>query len=652
MPAYYFDSVAGNDANDGLSWATAFKGVSKQIASYIASNNTVWLKGSWDNQIGGTFTGLANFELRAHPDGATLDCRTRHNSGWTNVSGSRVWKKSFNSMVHRVIFGSNSVHGFFEGADAAKRDIQVTFNPGIAATDAEVVTILNTTTANQARMWYWDGVSNTLYVRSTNNTTDPDTAYGGVYTVDGSDGKGAWPDRRHWMPFEFVNCTNLFFGRVHIRGAVRPLTLVNTGGTIEPYCTEYPHYQWQTVQCTGSSTDPRPSLTVNDCYIHSLRPYFNEYHSVDGYDDGNGVRSMGGSDILSIANRWNNFTVTGGVIETGHGGIAMMYFNDPYITSALIQRVYFDGSLRKYGRAFGLQQPATGRIGSFIVEYCTIDRQSVHSQIGVDNFILRYCVFRNGTNGWIGDGTGPNYVDKYNPSMNWAGRWRNSNALAISVNAFAVDANQMIFEDNVFYGQYDEVLGLDYAYTNLNHIFRNNWCIKVSAIAGVFGDTIVKNYGNTVGGVYVNAAISYSGNKYTGYGQTGYGGNVVPGFTTMTAGEITTQTARALANTATITPSNINVTVGSTAAGTVSVLDINNNAVSNWTGQTSTTAPSVATSTITGTNVTVTGVTSGNTTLVVTGLVGALRSTASIVSNAVAALSGRAPIFSNRRRKT
>jgi hypothetical protein len=54
MATYYFDSISGNDSNTGASWAQAWKGDTKQIATYIASGNIIWLRGSWSNQVGGT----------------------------------------------------------------------------------------------------------------------------------------------------------------------------------------------------------------------------------------------------------------------------------------------------------------------------------------------------------------------------------------------------------------------------------------------------------------------------------------------------------------------------------------------------------------------------------------------------------------------
>lgn len=589
MPTYYFDSVNGNDANTGASWGQAFRGNTKQIASYIATGNIVWLRGSWDNQIGGTFSGLSSFELRVHDDGAVWDCRTRQNSGWSNVLGSRVWKKSYTYQVHRLFLGSGSATGFTEGNDVGKRYIVSTSGSWTttAATDSQVVAGLDAGAVDQMRFWYWDGVSSTLYVRSTSSSVDPDTAYSGVWTVDGY--LGAAADRRRAAPLYFTGCPSLYLGPVEMRGAVEAMTVEDCSGTLEPFITDFPHYQWRTLRTSGSPSASTRTLTINSPRILQRRPYFDEYFSYPGFNDGNGLRDMGGADVVTVENRWASWSMYGGTIEGGvHTGVGGLYFHDTYLTAGLIQGTHFDLRNLRYGRALGFQQSSTGRITSMVVERITVDGQPTHSQVNWDNLTIRNSVWRHGRNGWIGDGTGPNYVDKYDPTANWAGRWRNSSA--INIRPDIVASTGMVIEDNIFLGQRDEVLTLDFAQSATYCQFRNNWCIRVPADAGPYGNTIVQNYGS--------AAATYSGNEYDGYSALGYT-TISSGFSTMSGAELTLYTARGEAHTFTLSPSPATPAVGASQSVTVTVANVSGVAVQDFSG-TVATSSDTAVATVTG----------------------------------------------------
>jgi hypothetical protein len=615
VTTYYFDSAAGNDANTGLSWEQAWSGASTQIATYIASGNIIWLKGSWTNQVLGTFTGLSNFELRVHADGAVLDCRTRHDSGWSNVSSSKVWKKTYAHQVHRLFLGSDSVHGFTEGSDAAKKVVQGTYAAGSAASDAEAVTALNTASVDQSRFWYWDAISDTLYVRSTDSSTDPDTAYGGVWTCDGSDSSSA--DRRRWQPFRFVDCTGLYFGPVEVRGAVHPLQLENSSGTIEPYLTDFPHYQWPTLTCKGAASGAGTSLVINNPQIFCRRPYFaDDIMQVQSFDDGNGYRNQGGADLIVISSRWASWQMIGGHIDGGiHGCVSSQYYHGAYVTDGLIQGTYFDMSNQRYGRGLNLQQAATGRITSFVIENCTFNGQNILSQVMWDNTTIRNCIWRHGRFGWFGDGTGPNVVDKYHPTYDWKNRWRNSGSIHFYVDGSAVVASNMVLEDCIFYGQYDEPISLDSGRVISTLYIRDNWFIRVAGDAGTFGQTVVKNYSS--------ASASYSGNKWSGYTQLGYT-TISSGFSEMSAGELTTYAARAKAQTIALSPTSLSVAVGASDTSTLTVTDVDAAAVSDWTGVVSSSDTGVATTGLSGTTLTVTGVGAGSATADIAGVAGSL----------------------------
>lgn len=633
MATYYFDSIAGNDSNSGTSWATAFQGTSKQIATYIASGNIVWLRGSWSNQIFGTYSGLSSFELRPHPDdGALLDCRTRHNSGWTNVLSSKVWKKTYGYQCHRLFLGTGAVTGFTEGSDAAKRAIQPSFDSGTACTDAQVVAVLDAGVANQTSFWYWDGVSSTLYVRSTSSSVDPDTAYSGVWTTDGSD--AASTDRRRWYPFYFSGCPSLYFGAVEVRGAVRPLTLDNCSGTIEPFLTDAPHYQWPTLATIGGTSGNRKSLTINNPKILLRRPYFDNdiFQSQGGQsdNDGNGIRTQGGADCITIEAGWTAWNMYGGTIESGvHGAVTSQAFHGALVTSGIIQGTYFDLTNLRYGRAFNLQSSASGAITAFTIDRCTIQGQPVNAQVNWDNLNIKNCVWRNGRFGWFGiDGNTAVYNDKYIPTKNWQSRWRNSWALDLSF-VDGVAANNMIVEDSIFWGQHDGPLTYQ-STTNTSHIVRNNWFIRNSGLAGPqYGTYLFFNDTNPVD--FTIKTVTFTGNKYAG----GYT-QIPSGFTAMSAGEQTLYTARAQATSFTYLPSPATPSVGYTQSVTLTAKDQTFAAVSGFAGLVATSAaagtatvvaPTAATNATGQVAFDVTGVAAGSTTLTLRAIQGAATST-------------------------
>jgi hypothetical protein len=637
MATYYFDSISGNDSNTGASWAQAWQGDTKQIATYIASGNIIWLRGSWSNQVGGTFTGLSGFELRVHPDdGALLDCRTRHSSGWSNVSSSKVWKKSFSYQTHRLFLGNGQATGFTEGSDVAKRQLVSTSGSWTttAASDGQVVTVLDAGSVNQAQFWYWDGVSGTLYVRSTNNSTNPDTAYGGVWTCDGRD--TGYADRRRWTPFEFVSCTSLYIGAVEIRGAVRPMRLVNCSGTVSPFVTDFPHYQWETLALYGSSSGSRPTLTVESPQVLMRRPNFTDdiMQSNNGgnFDDGNGQRQQGGADCVVLADRWQSLSIYGGTVQGSvHGAIASQWYHGLDVAgTVLIRGTYIDSRLGRYARGLNLQHASGKTINAITFERITVDAQNISSQVNMSNLTIRDSVFRNGRLGWFStDGSTPTYIDKYDPTFNSASRWRNSHALDVSrIDGNAIFGGPMTFDNIVFAGQHDAVFAYVHYGSGQNSLdtrVRNCWFIRNPALAGaLLGDRVFWNDNEPYSITFENS------NKHSGYS------TVPSGTTTMSAAEVTLYSARAQVSSFTFAPTAATVTAGGSQAVTVTARNNVGAAVADFAGLATTssasgvataTAPTTPTGATGQVAMTVDGVANGTATITLNALMGAASST-------------------------
>jgi hypothetical protein len=636
MATYYFDSISGNDSNTGASWAQAWQGNTRQIATYIASGNIIWLRGSWSNQVGGTFTGLSGFELRVHPDdGALLDCRTRHNSGWSNVSSSKVWKKSFTYQTHRLFLGSGQATGFTEGSDVAKRQLVTTTGSWIstAASDGQVVTVLDAGSVNQSRFWYWDGVSGTLYVRSTNSSTDPDTAYDGIWTCDGRD--AGFADRRRWTPFEFVNCTSLYIGDVEIRGAVRPLRLVNSSGTIKPFLTDFPHYQWETLALYGSTSGARPTLTVESPRVLLRRPNFADdiMQSNNGgnFNDGNGQRQQGGADCVVLAQRWQSLSIYDGTVQGGvHGAIAAQWYHNLDVAgTVLVRGTYIDSRLGRYARGLNLQQRSGYTINAITFERITVDGQNINSQVNMSNLTIRDSVFRNGRLGWFStDGSTPTYIDKYDPTFNSASRWRNSHAIDVSrVDSNAIFGAPMTFDNVIFDGQHDAVFAYVHygsGQNSFNTRVRNCWFIRNAALAGaMLGNRVFWNDNEPYSITFENT------NKHSGY-------TTIPsGTTTMSAAEVTLYGARAQVSSFTFAPTNSTVTASGSQAVTITARNGAGAAVPNFAGVTATssdagvataTAPTTPTGATGQVAMTVNGVANGTATITLSALMGAASS--------------------------
>ena len=587
MPAVFFDSVNGADPNVGDAWSRAWKGDTRQIASYVLNGYEVHLRGYWNNQVGNSFSGLGAFELHVHEDGAVIDCSTRHNSGWVNVLGSKVWKKSYPHQTHRLFLGDGNVHGFVEGSDCAKRIITGTGGSwtSTAATDAQVVAVLDSGSVNQSRFWYWDGVSDTLYVRSTNSSTNPDVAYGGVWSCDGSD--SGWADRRRWRPFVFQNCPSLYWGPVEIRGAVQPLAFNNCSGTIEPYCTDYPHYQWSTLDLAGSTSGARPSMTVDNPRLLLRRPLFSDdiMQSVPNFDDGNGQRQQGGADTLVMRDRWQSLSIYGGTLEgCVHGGLVAQWYHNLDIVSGLVQGVYFDLRNSRYARALNLQHRAGYTISSFVLERITVDGQSIMSQANLSNLTIRDSVFRNGRFGWFHDGSSSIYVDKYHPTYGYAGRWYNSGSINLSkIDGNAIHGSPITLDSVIFAGQYDECI--QYAHWGADDIsspntrIRNCWFIRDAALAGApAGYKVLQRFDRA-------GTITFESNsKYYGFTE------VPSGVSAMSDAERTLYTARARATTFDFSPNPLSISPSGTTNVDVTVRDRVGAAVSGFAGSVASTS--------------------------------------------------------------
>lgn len=323
-----------------------------------------------------------------------------------------------------------------------------------------------------------------------------------------------------------------------------------------------------------------------------------------------------------------------------HAGLHSPFYENFRVTAGLVRGTYFDGTFQKYSRPMGFSLANSTAITSFIVEKCTFHKYSVQSQVNWNNLTIRDCVFREGQNGWVGNGnsadsSAANVRDKYHPTYNWWFRWRNAGAISLGYLGGTAATNTLI-DNNVFYGQKDEPINHDDSGTNSGFVVSNNQFIKVGALAGPYGDSIYRSYNG--------GTITFTNNKHSGYG------TVPSGVTAMTGGELTTQTARAIAQNLTVVPSVITANVGGTGTGTVNVTDSYSASVTGWTGIASSANTSIATTSLAGTTLTVTGVAIGNTTLTVAGAVGAATTTATANIN-TNSTSGRAPIFRNRRRK-
>ena len=422
MPTYYFDSVNGNDANAGTSISSPKKGTTDNLIKTLAnaaSGTVIQMAGGsyWTNQ---DLIGLnkADTQLVTYGSGEVqFDGRQRLNSGWTNVLGSKVWKKTVAAMVHRVLFPNGSVAPFAEGNDVAKTVITGVSGSALAGTtptDAQVVAALDVAVGSivKQRMWYWHAGSTTLYVLSNSAAVDPDTAYGGVYIVSGTTA-GAAP--RNFLTGTGLNGFNLG-PNIRIRGFAEPISLTTFSGTLAPLIDYHCHYNYSPVTINGSS-----NLVIANPDIRQLRPKIDEYYSTDTLNDGNGIRTMGGSDEVQLAGTNTNTVMRGGYIEgCWHSGINVV----PWGThnGLLVSGTVFDGRNARYGRAFGV---ASGNGINIVFDRIVTIGMPTNSQISSSNCTVRNSLFR-GVAGQNGNVVGN--LEKYDTSVYWQ---RTQNAAAV-----------------------------------------------------------------------------------------------------------------------------------------------------------------------------------------------------------------------------
>lgn len=422
MPDFYLDSRLGNDANGGGSASSPKRGTTPDLIRTLlnaAPGTTVHLAAgsSWDNQ---SLVGLTQADSRivVYGDGEVLlDGRTRLAGGWTNVLGSKVWKRTVSRQVHRVLFAPGSNAPFAEGNDVAKTvltNLGGSANAAATPSESAIVAALDVGVSSivKQRMWYWSGATNTLYVLSNSSSVDPDTAYGGVWMVS-----GGYAD----AGFNCLTGTGLrglnLGPRVRMRGYPQPIRLFDVTGTISPWADYFAHYNWETCYIS-TSTD----LVIADFDMRLARPKIDEYYSVDQYNDGNGIRTMGGCDLITLLGTNKNTVVRDGYLEgCWHSGVTTV----PWAThnGLLVSRVEFDGRLARYARAF---QIASGGGVNIRFEDLFILGMPTNSQIAGGNCVVDRCVVR-GVPGQSGNVVGN--LEKYDKDYYWQ---RTQNAAGIT----------------------------------------------------------------------------------------------------------------------------------------------------------------------------------------------------------------------------
>ena len=395
----YIDSELGNDANPGT-LASPKQGASVNlIKSLLASGVRVFMRGTWTNQ---DFSGVSTsgWEIAPYGEGATLDARVKQQSGWVNISGSRIWKRSLGSVggvegrVHRVLNGPSGP--FSEGFDVAKK--QITAATG-ASLDAKVVSVLDAATSpSQSAFWYYDKATSTLYVRSINSSTDPWSAYNGLWTVQ--DGPNAYQSGL----VSLVSCSGIFFGPLTLLGSANPFQMTGGSGTLELDIRQCSHFS-PAVKLIGTNATQLSQVTLSNPLIDVNRPKEAVYYAVAGYDDGNGTRSITNGDLIQVSGV-DIFRMYGGTLSGSLNAALNALTSARSIGSILVSGTRFDLTRSNVGKAFVINPQASLTSGR--IEYALVDGQPNASVLMAANTVVANSVWRGGQDGQIN-----NLVDKY-----------------------------------------------------------------------------------------------------------------------------------------------------------------------------------------------------------------------------------------------
>lgn len=341
MTQYYFDYVAGLDANDGLTLGTPKKTLGA-IPALVLTDNTISLKRGvvWPYD-GGPF-GDANLEILAkNPAGGCtindygsavdppiIDCLDYQtvDGTWAHA-GSGRWTMSYASAVHRIMFGGSSSTLSIGGLSWK----------GSSSTDV----------TNQ---WWWS--AGTLHIFTGSTTVSPPVFYGGIALISAA----------RQDAIRIKNSSNLTFERIRtLGGQVAGWDFVATTQHQEQILLTDCESKW-----TGINSGFRirsTSTTYRNRDITLTRPVY-DMKTDATEDEGSSVR-VGGSDGINITHSYDDIEIIDPTVtRCRHAGINC-YDEVGYLPGVVVIRAgpsygVFDQGVVEYGRGLNLIGSAAG----------------------------------------------------------------------------------------------------------------------------------------------------------------------------------------------------------------------------------------------------------------------------------------------------